>query len=130
MLNSLLALAALAATPAVPMQDEAPPPVYDGRGWTIQCAVVAKYLRDDEAVRLSDARIDNNPTAMARAQAEVDRLDAVYNAALAAPSDVADMTERFALARRFRDEVYGMQDGAREDVIASCELVLGVPAAD
>lgn len=122
MLEAVL-FAALATAPMSPVQEAEP----TGRGWTIQCAVVARYVRQDAVDDLGTARINENAAAMVARQNEINRLDAIYQAANAAPSDVADNAERYALARRFRDETYGMEDSAREDVLTTCELVLGLP---
>lgn len=122
MLEAIL-FAALVASPT-PLVQEATP---TGRGWTIQCAVVARYVREDAVDGLGQARINENQVAMIARQNEINRLDAIYQAANAAPSDIADNAERYALARRFRDEAYGMENSAREDVLTTCELVLGLP---
>lgn len=122
--------AMLAAAAVLSLQsDAAPDPAPDGRGWAIRCAVTAHYVKDFVDSRADRARLDDNARGTAALDAESAKLEQLYQQALAAPYDIPTATERFALARQFREWVSGPDDEELEDVLAACEVALSMPDA-
>ena len=119
MLTILAAVALLSA----PYQEEAAIPT-DGRGWAIRCAVVSHYAKGLAIAKADEARYNENAAEIAHYEAAAAQWESLHQAALAAPYDVAEGAERFGLARRFRAWVVLLDDNARDDELAACQIAL------